>query len=233
MVVAWNIHQHNRHYSSRACCDLVFPSHRLKIRMRQHITSLLKCSSHQRRNSVSLGPRSLCSEPPLSYYRNTCSSSSSSSSSCSIPFTSIDLSFLIPNYLQYKQRNESSSSNGDETYDNLQQEVFVYYTVSIDGRQSRITKINVSKGDDIDSIIDEIKTKGRPDFDDVPGYRIELFESVKHKEPLHALETWNPSVTWGTKQHPLIVKVNPSMVTVNNSFAAVGKCGMLLILFPF
>ena len=82
---------------------------------------------------------------------------------------------------------------------------------------SRITKINVSKGDNIDSIIDKIKTKGSPDFDDVPAYRIELFESIEEEEPLNALETWNPSVSWGTKLRPLMVKVNPSMV-------AVGKC---------
>ena len=107
---------------------------------------------------------------------------------------------------KYEQPSENGSGDGDETYYNLQQEVIVYYAVLIDGRQSRITKINVSKGDDIDSIIEKIKTKGSPDFDDVPAYRIELFESVEEEKPLNALETWNPSVSWGTKHQPLIVK---------------------------
>ena len=107
---------------------------------------------------------------------------------------------------KYEQTSENGSGDGDETYDNLQQEAFVYYAVSIDGRQSRITKVNVSKGDDIDSIIDKTKTKGSPDFDDVPAYRIELFKSIEEEKPLHTLKTWNPSVSWGTKHQPLIVK---------------------------
>ena len=96
----------------------------------------------------------------------------------------------------------------------MQRKFFVYYTVSIDRRQSRITKVKVNEGDDIDSIIDEIKRVNSPDFDDVPGHRIELFESIKQDEPLNALETWNTRVTWGTKVQPLMVKVNPLITRV-------------------
>ena len=117
MVVTWNIHQHNRQYSSQTCYDCVLSLHRFKLPMAQNITSLLEFSSHQRHYSLSLSTRS---------YRSSCSSKNSSSSS-------------------------SSSSI---------------------------------------------------------------------QEPLNSLTTWNSNVTWGTKQQPLMVKVN-------NSVAVVGKCGML------
>jgi hypothetical protein len=111
----------------------------------------------------------------------------------------------------------SNKSGGDdsevtetegETNDNRMPSFFLYYTISIDGRQSRILKAKVHKGDDIDSIIDEIKKKGSPDFDSIPAYRIELYESLEQEEPLNALEEWYPNVTWGTKQQPLVVKIN-------------------------
>ena len=84
---------------------------------------------------------------------------------------------------------------------------YVCYSVLINGQQSRKTKIKVNEGDDIDSIIEGIKVKGSPDLDSVPAYRIAAFMSAEQEEPLDALEEWNPSVTWGTKAKPLIVKV--------------------------
>ena len=74
-----------------------------------------------------------------------------------------------------------------------------------------------------------MKIQSRPDFDTIASYRIELFESNEHTEPLNAVVTWNSNVKWGTQTHPLIVKVNPSMLTdapvnTGNSVAAVGKC---------
>jgi hypothetical protein len=89
------------------------------------------------------------------------------------------------------------------------QELYVYYTISIDGRQSRIMKAKVHKGGDIDSIIDEIKKKNSILLASIPTYRIELHESFEQKEPLNALEKWSPNAIWGTKQQPLIVKSNP------------------------
>jgi hypothetical protein len=107
------------------------------------------------------------------------------------------------------------------------QELYVYYTIPIDGRQSRIMKAKVHKGDDIDSIIDEIKKKGSPDFDSIPAYRIEVYKSFKQEEPLNSLEEWYPNATWGTKQQPLIVKANPfiaSVATTSPWKRSFGKC---------
>jgi hypothetical protein len=130
----------------------------------------------------------------------------------------------------------SNKSGGDdsevtetegETNDNRMPYFFLYYTISMDGRQSRIMKIKISEGDDIDSIIDEIKKKGSPDFDSIPAYRIELYESFEQDEPLNSLEEWYPNVTWGTKQQPLIVKANPliaSVATTSPWKRSFGKC---------
>ena len=106
---------------------------------------------------------------------------------------------------------------------------FVYYRIFHNEQMSRITRINVKDNDCIDYIIDEIKKKERPYFDGVPAIGIELFESNEHTELLNTFVTWNSNVEWGTQTQPLIVKVNPSMVTVapvntGSSTAAVGKC---------
>ena len=189
------------------------------------------------------------------------SSISSSSSSSNIPFASNTLtkmgffSFQTQNYLcsstrcylsaSRKYSKISSGYGGDtngkmtdetylESYNDQKPDFFVYFTLSIDGRKSMIlTKINVKPGDEIDDIRKEIKKETSPYFDDVPTFGIELFESNNKEEPLNALETWNHNVTWGTKQSPLIVKVNPSMVAVKNSMATVGKCGMILYCILF
>ena len=212
-LVAWFIHQHNRHYSNHSCCDLVSLSHHFKFRVEQNITL-----SSRRRHTASLSflnLMSLCSKPLLSYHRDSCSSSSS------IPFTSIDLSFPKPNYLPSKQRcyinvsrNYSKSGSGDgggdiiregaetvsETYNNLQHDVVVYSNISIDGQASRVMTIKVKNEDYIDSIIDEIKTKNKARLSSVNPAQIELFESIEQETPLHALDTWSHSVTWGTKR---------------------------------
>ena len=129
---------------------------------------------------------------------------------------------------KYEQTSENGSGDGggdiiregsetvSETYKTLQQNV-VHYKISIDGQTSRVMTIKVKNEDYIDSIIDEIKTKNGVLLSSVDPAQIELFESIEEGEPLNALETWNPSVSWGTKLRPLMVKVNPSMV-------AVGKC---------
>ena len=186
---------------------------------------------------------SLRSQPPVAFYSSCISSSSSSDSSSisSIIFKSINTksiglnsfpkpkSLPRPNCFHLKlttssNDNESTSDAGDSNskaaetirglYDIMQRNFFVYFTILSDGRQSRITKVKVNEGDDIDSIIDEIKNNNSPDFDDVPAYRIELFESVERTEPLNALEMWKPNVSWGTKQQPLMVKVNPLITRV-------------------
>ena len=61
----------------------------------------------------------------------------------------------------------SGNSSNDNNHDDgamvldgeTQNGCFVHYTVLIDGQQSRITKIKVNEGNDIDSIIEEIKAK--------------------------------------------------------------------------
>ena len=189
------------------------------------------------------------------------SSISSSSSSSNIPFASNTLtkmgffSFQTQNYLCSSTRcylsvsrkySKISSGDGGETnskmtderylesYNDQKPDLFVYFTLSIDGRKSMIlTKINVKPGDEIDDIRKEIKKENSNVLASVDAGQIELFESNNKEEPLNALETWNHNVTWGTKQSPLIVKVNPSMVTVNNSVATVGKCGMILYCILF
>ena len=200
-LVAWFIHQHNRHYSNHSCCDLVSLSHHFKFRVEQNITL-----SSRRRHTASLSflnLMSLCSKPLLSYHRDSCSSSSS------IPFTSIDLSFPKPNYLPSKQRcyinvsrnyNKSGSCDGggdiiregaetvSETYNNLQHDVVVY-----DGQASRVMTVKVK-------IEDEIKTKNKARLSSINPAQIELFESIEQETPLHALDTWSHSVTWGTKR---------------------------------
>ena len=129
---------------------------------------------------------------------------------------------------KYEQTSENGSGDGggdiiregsetvSETYKILQQNV-VHYKISIDGQTSRVMTIKVKNEDYIDSIIDEIKTKNGVLLSSVDPAQIELFESIEEGEPLNALKTWNPSVSWGTKLQPLMVKVNTSMV-------AVGKC---------
>ena len=194
-------YQHNRHYSNHSCCDLVSLSHHFKFRVEQNITL-----SSRRRHTASLSSlnlMSLCSKPLLSYHRDRCSSSSS------IPFTLIDLSFPKPNYLPSKQRcyinvsrNYSKSGSGDgggdiiregaetvsETYNNLQHDVVVY-----DGQASRVMTVKVK-------IEDEIKTKNKARLSSINPAQIELFESIEQETPLHALDTWSHSVTWGTKR---------------------------------
>ena len=60
--------------------------------------------------------------------------------------------------------------------------------------------IKVKNEDYIDSIIDEIKTKNKARLSSVNPAQIELFKSIKQETPLHALDTWSHSVTWGTKR---------------------------------
>ena len=244
-VVAWNIHQQNRHEWSQTCCDRVFPSHCFNFLMGQHITSLLEFSSHQRRYPLSLSMRSLSSNPPFSCYRSSCSSSCGSRSSSSIPFASNDLtktgffSFQSQNLTSSSKNTESTGSTskvGDttrtmaeemymDTSNDQKPDFFVYYTVSINGQKSRLlTKVKVMPGDEIDDIRKEIKKENSNVLASVDAGQLELFKSVHEEEPLNALEAWNSSVTWGTKQQPLVVKVNPLMVAVIKSVAAVGKC---------
>ena len=104
-------------------------------------------------------------------------------------------------------------------YDTATMGSFVYYTIIYsDERQSRITKIKVQEGDDIDSIIDGIKLKESPDLDSIPASRIELFESIASAEPLDVLTPWNKNVTWGKPDTPLIVRVRPRAIAPwNNS----------------
>ena len=108
---------------------------------------------------------------------------------------------------------------------------FVY--VALDGLLSRTMKIEVTEGEDVLSIKDKIKEKGRPTFDSVAVFDLQLFRSEEQKDfseettdsenectsdnvemPLNpigkallATKEWNRDTIWGTKRQPLIVKV--------------------------
>ena len=114
---------------------------------------------------------------------------------------------------------ETSHTDGSDS--------FVYLV--IDGRMSQPIEVKVVTGDNLNKIKDRLKIQTRPYFDSIPTFEIELFESDEHKKPLKSVVTWNSKVEWGTQTQPLIVKVNPSMVTVapvntGNSVAIFGKC---------
>ena len=100
---------------------------------------------------------------------------------------------------------------------------FIY--VALDGNMSQITKIQVSHGEDIDDIKAAIKEKGKPAFDTIAVFAMQLFTYKKRSEasndgnlleaagePLNSLEKWNPGVTWGTKKQPLIVYTPKNLV---------------------
>ena len=109
----------------------------------------------------------------------------------------------------------SGNGVGDsEEADSDNKSLFVHYTVSIDGQQSRKTKIKVNEGDNIDSIIEGIKAKNDILLASVDVLQIELFTSAETEKPLDAFEEWNPNVSWGTKTQPLIVKVNSMFTSV-------------------
>ena len=108
---------------------------------------------------------------------------------------------------------------------------FVYFSLLLDKQQQSciMSKVKVKPGDEIDDIRKKIKRENSNALALVDATQLELFESKKHKKPLNAFLTWNSNVKWGTQTQPLIVKVNPSMVTVapvntGSSAAAVGKC---------
>ena len=100
----------------------------------------------------------------------------------------------------------------DEAPSTDNRDFFVH--LAIESRMSQPLEIKVSEGDNLNKIKERMKIHASPDFDDVPAYRIELFESVERTEPLNALEMWKPNVSWGTKQQPLMVKVNPLITRV-------------------
>ena len=130
-----------------------------------------------------------------------------------------------------KRKVEVENAMEVETSHTDSKEPFVYFSLLLDKQQQSwiMSKVKVKPGDDIDDIREKIKKKERPDFDTIASYRIELFESKKHKKPLNAFVKWHSEVEWGTQTQPLIVKVKSPMVTVapvntGNSAAAVGKC---------
>jgi hypothetical protein len=110
--------------------------------------------------------------------------------------------------------------NEGESYANLEKPSFVFYTLSMNGQQSQISTIKVNEGDDIDSIKRGIKVDNSNLCASVPAYRLEAFISIDEEEPLDSLEKWTKTVTWGTPETPLIVKI--PMTNINS-----GKCAGL------
>ena len=88
---------------------------------------------------------------------------------------------------------------------------FVYYQLYADKTTlGQVSKVNVINGDDIIGIKEAIKKDNSPESDNVPIQKIGLFESVddieQRKLPLDGTIEWNPNVTWGTENTPLIVQ---------------------------
>ena len=83
----------------------------------------------------------------------------------------------------------------------------VYIEIPINDTKRGMTKVSVEPGNNIDNIRKFIKKENSNILLPLTLFRIELYESLEQEEPLNALEEWSPNATWGTKQQPLIVKV--------------------------
>ena len=120
---------------------------------------------------------------------------------------------------------EENDDGAGTANENLEQHLLVYlvyYTILINGWHSQVSRVNVNKGDEIDWILDRIKKYNFNTFANVPAYRIELFETAEQEATLNVFCEWNPTVIWGTKQQPFVVKINnfgiPPSVTINGKF---------------
>ena len=105
---------------------------------------------------------------------------------------------------------------------------FLWVKVPIDDQKKTMTSIVVEEGDSIDTIKESIKIKNSPNFDSVSTTRIDLFESVKDielkKPPLDSTMKWNPTVTWGTENTPLIVQVPANRISETAWSNGNGEC---------
>ena len=104
--------------------------------------------------------------------------------------------------------------------------------VAVDGDMSQILTIEVMEGGMVTSIRDAIKEKGKPAFDSVAVFAMQLFTSkerseasndgnlleAEQKEPMNPLEKWNSGVTWGTVKQPLIV-YTPKKTNIGESIS--------------
>ena len=83
---------------------------------------------------------------------------------------------------------------------------FVYYKVSVDGKLSHVTKINVNIGDEVDDIKKAIKMENSNTFASVDAIQIKISCKLAGiPTALNTLTKWDPNVSWGTKANPLIV----------------------------
>ena len=130
---------------------------------------------------------------------------------------------------------------------------FVY--VAVDGLLQKILEIEVKEGDSVASIKDKVKEKGRPAFDSVAVFDLQLFRSDEQKDfskettesdvestsddveiplntvgkALSALGEWNRNTIWGTKRQPLIVKVKRRDISPwNNSDGTFVRYGIVI-----
>ena len=87
----------------------------------------------------------------------------------------------------------------DETNPTAEEnELFVYYRyiASLEGRQSRLLRIYVNEGDNIDSITKRIKNMNHF-FASVSAEQMEMYESIEQEDPLPSFNLrWELNVTW-------------------------------------
>jgi hypothetical protein len=85
--------------------------------------------------------------------------------------------------------------------------------VVVDGLRAKIMEIEVKVGDSIASIRTKVKNYARNTFASVDAQDLDLFESEQQIDSssyakgklLDPLNEWDPNVSWGTKQQPMIV----------------------------
>ena len=112
----------------------------------------------------------------------------------------------------YSHRNDGNNNDtlepaNDETTED--QQFFAYYVVaSVDGQLIEKAKIKVGNGDNIDTIRESIKNDNGSFFTFVRTFEMQLFASATSEQTMDIFEEWNPDIHWGTKESPLILKVN-------------------------
>jgi hypothetical protein len=85
----------------------------------------------------------------------------------------------------------------------------VWYDLScIDKKRTQRTQVYMEYGCYLDQIKTKIKEKSAKLFQNVDAEEIMIYESVNSIEQLDETTEWTSSVSWGTKDAPLQIKVN-------------------------
>jgi hypothetical protein len=85
----------------------------------------------------------------------------------------------------------------------------VWYNLScIDKKRTQRTQVYIEYGYYLDQIKTKIKEKSAKLFQNVDAEEIMIYESINSIEQLDETTEWTSSVSWGTKDAPLLIKVN-------------------------